>query len=233
MMEFLNGILGTTKMNESTKQPNKTCHEVRENATKTHIFDWFWWVNFFHYQETPGFFIKLFFTQDVWNSPWHVNGASILGFQKRYLQMWQKLCQYPIPSMGLVYSPTWKPIKIHQSCRLTYHTWMVWAMFFGWIYHVGFRVGKYTIVPWMRHGYCQACEHCNGCDKSHSKGPMGHIFRGAFHRPECWYQIGWFKRHFWVLKVAKRRWKVLVCSLRCLYSIKVRMFLYQHVLLLI
>eukprot|EP00434_Breviolum_minutum_P001257 symbB.v1.2.001102.t2/scaffold59.1/size365495/6 len=24
----------------------------------------------------------------------------------------------------------------------------------------------------------EACEHCNGCDKSHSKGPMGPIFRG-------------------------------------------------------
>ena len=139
-------------------------------------------------------------TQDVWNSSWHVNRASILGFKKDISRL-KKIVSisHRIHVMGLVYLPL---------------------------------VGKYTIVPWMRHGYCQACEHCNGCDKSHSKGPMA-IFRGAFHRPECWYQIGWFKRHFWVLKAAKRHWKVLVCSLRCLYSIKVRMFLYQHVLLLI
>ena len=136
------------------------------------------------------------------------------GLKKISPDVKQKWCQYPIESyrihvIGLVYLPTWKPIDFY-----------------------GFSCREITIVPWMRHGYCQDCEHCNGCDKSHSKGPMA-IFRGAFHRPECWYQIGWFKRHFWVLKAAKRHWKVLVCSLRCLYSIKVRMFLYQHVLLII
>ena len=49
---------------------------------------------------------------------------------------------FPIPSMGLVYLPTWM-VDFYAKCREIYHTWIVW---------VWFLMVSYEVNIWQPHG---------------------------------------------------------------------------------